>query len=337
MNLLFLTYHLPSPREPGTSRPWQVAQIFKELGYRVTVVTGGRNYLTGELTRPPGIKPWVKEEAQGITILKTYIPPEHRRSKATRLFTYALYSLISFAAGLTVPRPDILIVGCDVPTLVPPAIALAKLYRARLILEEREIFPEAAAAVGFTHNKAILLLVDKILRLCRSQAERFITVSPTNKELLIKKGIKPHHIFVITNAFLEELSTDGLALPAEVEHVVTNAFVVLYAGGLGLGASEIFPVLEAAAMVQERQVADVRFVFLGEGERKEKYIQFCRERGIGNCIFLPLMRRELVPLILEKASIGLHSLKRHWWTGALSTKIFEYMAHQKPVVFAGEG
>jgi len=51
MYILFLTHHFPLPDEPGAARPYWTAKILKDMGHKVTVITAGSHYLTGEMAK----------------------------------------------------------------------------------------------------------------------------------------------------------------------------------------------------------------------------------------------------------------------------------------------
>ncbi len=337
--VLFLTYHFPTPQEAGSSRPWQEAMVLRELGFQVTVVTSGSNYMTGVRTRRSSWKPWSREEDQGFTVLKTYSPREHRRSKLLRLANYLLFSGIAFWAGLFVRRPRVVFAGTDPPFLVPVAYLLARLHGARLVLDERDVWPDVAVAVGVLKNKALIRLVDGFLGFFRRRAYSLITVSEGLKELLVSKGLPESRIHVIANAFPDGLSQRVSApLPQDLAQGFDGAFVVLYTGGMGPGAAEIQTVLRAAKIVQQMGNGAIKFVFVGEGEKKQEYIRFCQEHAIANCAFFPAQSREVLPTLFARASVALHSLTRDsWMEKALSTKVFDYLFSAKPVVFAGSG
>jgi hypothetical protein len=51
-HVLFLTFHLPLGHEPGAFRPGMEARLLAQAGFRVTVITSGVHYMTGEDIRP---------------------------------------------------------------------------------------------------------------------------------------------------------------------------------------------------------------------------------------------------------------------------------------------
>jgi len=151
--------------------------------------------------------------------------------------------------------------------------------------------------------------------------------------MLIEKGIDADKIMVLVNAFPPEAKQKALSVSFDE---LQGNFLVLYSGGMGL-ANELMTVIKAARILQDKNVPIV-FLFVGEGDRKAEYIEYCQQNGIDNCRFLPVLPRSEMPTLLSRVNLCVHSLKANpFWSCALSSKVFDYLAYGKPVVFAGQG
>jgi glycosyltransferase involved in cell wall biosynthesis len=79
-------------------------------------------------------------------------------------------------------------------------------------------------------------------------------------------------------------------------------------------------------------------VFQGAGERRDEYKRRAAEIGVSNVEFRATVSRSSMHEVYEQADAAIHLFRRHpYWRCALSSKVFDYMVHGKPVVFAGEG
>lgn len=338
MKILFLTYHFPTPDEPGAFRPWQNARLLKELGHEVIVITAGTHYMTAEVTQPKRSL-WSLEEIRGIRVIKTFSPPGYRKTLKKRIWNYLCYALFALFAGLKVEKPDIVMIATDPLFIIPIGYLISKIKRAKSVLEERDLYPDTAVALGYLKSKFLIKCLERWQAFFRTKAECIIAATPGIKRILVDKGVNAAKMFVLPNVniYYDEVKK-GFNSQEDIrkEYGWASKFVVLYAGGLGQ-ANEIVTILRAAKIIQDKN-NNIKFVFLGEGEKKEQYINFCREYKLNNCEFLPSQPRRKIPMFLRHADICVHSLKRDdFWKCALSSKIFDYLIASKPLVFAGKG
>jgi glycosyltransferase involved in cell wall biosynthesis len=111
---------------------------------------------------------------------------------------------------------------------------------------------------------------------------------------------------------------------------------VLYAGGLG-EATDVHTILDAAALLKERCLdRRIRFLLVGAGERREEYVERARREGLTNVSLPGPVPRNEMERVFAGAHVAIHSLGPEF-RNSLSSKIFEYMGHGRPVLFAGEG
>lgn len=339
MHILFLTYHFPTADEPGTARSLGVAQLLKDMGCKVTVVTSGTQYITGEDIRQNRGWLWSKELIENIDVIKTFSISQHRTSLLRKICHYFTYAFSSFLAGLCVTRVDILIICTDPMPIVPLGFMLHIFHSVPFILEERDLYPDTAVALGYLESRFFIGALERWQKFFRKRAKSIIAASPGIEMLLINKGIRKNKISVLPNAFWQE------DLPKRVNPSADRilqgygwgkSFIILYVGKFGY-ANEFETILKAAKIIQEK-TSDIRFFFAGEGEKKRKCIEFCTDNGIQNCHFMPAQPRKFIPFLIKESDIGIQSFANvPFWKCALSTKVFDYMANSTPIVFAGWG
>lgn len=348
--VLFLSYHLPTPEEAGAGRPWAEATLLRESGHDVTVLTAGTHYLSGESNRR-GKGLWSEETRDGLRIIKTWAPSGFRKSMARRLLNYAAYAGLALLKGLAL-RADYVFMGTDPLFIIPVGFLIARLRKARLVLDERDLFPDTAIALGYMHPGFATNLLEKWHNLVRRSAWHIIAATPGIKRMLVEKGIAGDKVTVMVNAFpppalftaegtepsarRAEAPKAGPPAPSDTLADLGSGFVALYGGGMGL-ANELMTVIRAAAHLQAEGIP-VTFLFVGEGDRKKEYIAYCQENKISNCRFLSALPRSAMSSVLARADVCIHSLQANpFWRCALSSKVFDYLAYGKPLVFAGEG
>jgi glycosyltransferase involved in cell wall biosynthesis len=329
MRILFLTYHFPLPAEPGAARPWVTANLLRDLGHEVTVITAGTHYMTGEDTRASRSGLWSLERIGDLRVVKTFAIAHHRRSLPRRLANNLCYAAAALVAGLVSGRSDVVLTATDPPFILPVGYVIARAHRARLVLDERDLYPDTAVALGYVRRRWLIRCMERWQGFFRTRSASIIAATPGIRRLLIAKGVPAASITVFPNV------PDG-SEPAETELPPTREFLVMYVGKFGY-ANEFLTMLRAAERLRE-QAPEVKFLLIGDGERKRECMEFCAARGIGNVAFLPPQPRAMMPELVRSAHVGIQAFDTNpFWECALSTKIFDHLLNRRPVVFAGVG
>lgn len=335
-HILFLTYHLPLESEPGAFRPWMEARLMAKAGYRVTVVTSGVQYMTGKDIRP--YRAWCTEEfVEGVRILRTWAPEDYRRSLIRRLYNYLGYTVLAgIASCFKVKKVDRIFAGTDPIFMMPMVYLLSVIKRASLVLDERDLYPETAIALGVMRAGILSSLLFKLQQFFRLKAIGILTATPGIKRRLLGYGIPDEKVHLLYNA--------DVFLDAEVEinkntesirTLANERFLVGYVGGLGR-ANDIPTLLRAAERMKDMK--ELGFVIVGGGDRRKDYIEFCKQRGLDNVTFLSAVPRKQARALLTQLDVCVHLYpKDELFYGALASKIFDYHALGKPMIFCGSG
>jgi glycosyltransferase involved in cell wall biosynthesis len=338
MRVLFLTYHFPTPKEAGAGRPWTTAGLLQELGHEPIVVTAGTHYMTGEDIRRDRSGLWSTEDVDGFRVIKTYAPPDYRRSLARRALNYAAFAVGALLAGMRQNNIDAVLMATDPMFIMPVGFILSKLKRVPLMLDERDVYPDTAVVLGVLTSARLIRALEAWHGFVRRRAQSILAATPGIKRLLVAKGTDPSKIFVLQNVRPASFTLlgDGRAREIRVRHEWDTKFVVLYSGNFGQ-ANDIWTILKAAQLLRDR-FPEIRFVFIGAGEKGKEYTAFCRAMDLDNVEFLAAKPWPELRGYLAAADLTVHAFPdKAFWDCALPTKIFDYLAAGKPVVFAGRG
>lgn len=335
-HILFISYHLPKGNEAGAFRPWMEARLLKMAGYQVTVLTSGVHYMTGEDIRTG--RGWITEEmADGIRILRTWAPTGHRRSILRRLLNYSSYTFLAGLGALfKVGKPDRVLAGTDPILVVPMAYVVAKLWGATLSLDERDLFPETAIALGVINEGPVARFLLKMQQFFRRKAIGILAATPGIRDQLLAYGICPDKVHFLYNGdvFLDEdLKRTDSGTP--LKEKVKKPFLVGYAGGLGR-ANDIWTLLRAANHL--RDLDDLGIVIIGEGEFRRTYEGYCEQQKLTNVVFTGPKPRYLARHLLQQMDLCVHLyVDAAILKGGLASKIFDYHGLGKPTIFCGSG
>ena len=113
------------------------------------------------------------------------------------------------------------------------------------------------------------------------------------------------------------------------QYDLCDKFVVLYSGKMGRGHN-IDVILEAATKLKERQ--DIRFVFIGEGERYADVEAFVDTYDGDNVLLLPLQSEEVFPYSMACGDIGIVSQEETMAHLFMPSKTYSMMACGQAIV-----
>jgi glycosyltransferase involved in cell wall biosynthesis len=171
------------------------------------------------------------------------------------------------------------------------------------------------------------------------QSAAVVSVTHAFVENLAERGIPRHRMHVVTNGadlarFQPRQRDQVLAERLGLE----DKFVVGYVGTHGM-AHGLATLLEAAQILsREPHMADVRFLFLGDGAEKAKLVATAGEMGLDNVIFLDSVPRDEVAAYwsLLNAS-AIHLKNTPLFETVIPSKLFECMAMGLPVLHGVAG
>ena len=339
MHILFLSDNFPPEVNAPASRTYEHCREWVKLGHRVTVVTCAPNFPNGKVFAGYRNKVWQSEHVDGIRVIRVWSYITRNEGFFRRILDYLSYMITGSIAGLFVRRVDI-IVGTSPQFFTACAAWLLSLAKRRpWIFELRDIWPESIRAVSAVSDSRVLALMEKVeLALYRS-ATMIVAVTNAFRRDLIRRGIDPDKIHVVTNGV-----DTGRFRPMPVDATLreklglTGNFVAGYIGTYGL-AHGLETVVDAAALLRDDpECENTRILMLGDGAEREALLERARARGAENIVFAPTVSREEVHRYwsLLDASI-VHLRKRDLFKTVIPSKIFESMAMRTPVLLGVEG
>jgi len=203
MHILLIHQAFAALDEPGGTRHHELARFLVARGHRVTVIASPVSYLTGTPARSPlNASPSEGENvAGGVTVLRAYTYHALHKSFVHRVFAFISFMVSSFFCGLRVKNVDV-VWGTSPPIFQGlTAWVLARLKRAKLLFEVRDLWPEFAVAVGVLKNPILIrmaLWLERFLYRGADPAAKGAVIDPK------KALVLPAYDFVVKAAHLLE-------------------------------------------------------------------------------------------------------------------------------------
>ena len=338
MDILFITQYFPPETGAAPERAMGFAKYLSRGGHRVHVVTGLPNH-PGARILPEYKGKWIVcEDFQGISVMRTYVYANPKKKFHHRLLNFLSFAFSCLSALRLVVRFDVLVLSIPPIFSIPTAFFIARLKGIPLVLDVRDLWPQAATSLGELNENAATRTIKAFMNLCYRKAGQIVVVTKTIQEALADEGIAQGKINLITNGVDQEIfHTDPVESGREVYRALgcEGKFIVVYAGVIGIihGPQVIG---EAARILKD--YCDIAFVVIGDGVRKAQLVQMKSEYKLKNLHFIGAIQPSEVLPYLNGADLGLSTLQdRHFSEGTIPVKMFSYMASKLPVVFAGRG
>lgn len=205
---------------------------------------------------------------------------------------------------------------------------IAKLkYRAKFILDVRDLWPESLKGVGVFDSTIIIKFFSLLEIFLYKKSNHIIINSIGFKEYILKKArIDPDKITFIPNAArINELSSP---------HKFHKNFKVIYTGNIGLAQDVEF----LKDLVRKLDKQHIQITIVGYGQKKNDLLSFIKENRLQNVTIInPTTRSECLELS-AKHDVGVLSLNnKAVFDTVLPGKLIDYMSSAIPVVAAVSG
>ncbi|MFG0333543.1 MAG: glycosyltransferase family 4 protein, partial [Maioricimonas sp. JB049] len=269
----------------------------------------------------------VKNGVRVDRVMHTRFP---KSSMIGRSFNLLSFTASAFNAIVFRLRPDVVVTETD-PFLLPLLGAVLKWRTGcRFVAYLQDLYPDVAVAVGAVREGMLTRMLRRLLvRACRT-ADVVVVPGEDMRQRCIRNGIEPARIRVLENwADCDLIHPVGPHNPFREEHDLSDRFVVMYSGNLGM-AHLLTPLIEAAAHLRD----DARFMllFVGEGSRKPFLMQRVRELQLKNVRFLPYQRREDLRLSLSAADVHVVSMLPEACGCVMPSKVYGILASGSPLL-----
>ncbi len=304
-----------------------------ENDFNITVIAAQPNY-AGE--NKGGKNRFELDYFGNIKVIRINLPKVNKNSKISRVkyifsyFFYALYSLLKQKVNIifTISQPPIL--GGLIGTI-------GKMFkRSKHVYNIQDFNPEQAEAISYSNVKAIY----KIARLidnvnCRYSDHVVLVGNDMVETLKIRfKGKNIPDYSVINNWTNEDEivpleSTNEELIKFRKLHNITNKFVVMYSGNLGL-YYDLENIINISNEFKDNK--EILFLFIGEGAMKQSMIDYVNEKNLDNVLFLPYQDKDYIKYSLNIADIHLVVNQKGIKGVSVPSKIYGVFAAGKPVL-----
>lgn len=335
--LVVYQYYL-QPGHPGFSRYNAFARFWTAAGHQVTVVAGTVDYASGRAPRKYWWRWNTRERDGATTVWRCHVPQTYGRSYLGRMWAFFCFTLSAATAALRCGGVDVVVASSPPLVVAFPAWLAARLHRARLIFEVRDLHPESAVTTGVLAPGALLTrLLYAVERWAYRAADRVNVLTPAFREDLLRRGVAPDGkiVLVPNGADLDLFAPGPRDNAVRRELGWGDRFVVMYAGAHGR-ANAVGQLLDAAERLRDRP--DVLIATVGDGPERARLVREARARGLDNVAFCGPQPKARMAEVVNACDVGAAVLQDNpTFRTVYPNKVFDYMACARPTLLAIDG
>ncbi len=325
-----------SPQIGMNFRSYYLAKALQDQGHTLHVFAGSFSHL---FTHPPKVeRTFTSQSVEGVNYIWVKLPPYSASKSFKRLWSMVLFSLkLFFFNPYSLRKPDVIIISSLSLFPVLNACFWSALFRAKLIVEIRDIWPLSLIELGnVSPSNPLVVILGWLERFAYKRADYVVSLLPKAKEHMLSQGLDPKKFVTIPNGInLEELQHPKPLHADILNQLPRNKFIVGYAGTLGI-ANALEYLLEAALLLKVQP--DIHFVLVGNGSEKTALINFVQTKHLYNVTFIEAIAKQQIPSMLQcfdLCYIGWHHYPLYRF-GISANKLYDYMYAQKPIVHSVE-
>ncbi len=136
-------------------------------------------------------------QRDGITMVAFNVPCHEQMSSMQKLAAYIKFARMTAKQGPIMPKPDILMVATPPLSVITPALQLKKFFNIPLVLEVREIWPDALVQGGILKNRFLLKRLSKLEENLYEYADRIVTSDRESAALIRERCSEPEKVTTV--------------------------------------------------------------------------------------------------------------------------------------------
>lgn len=329
----YINHYAGGPGLGRAYRPYLLAKALSKQDVDLKVITASFHHLTFNQqthTKTPALFD------EGIDF-KFVSVPEYQGNGLGRLKNSLAFAWQLLKLRKAEDKPEAIVYSSPHLFGIFSAWLLAKKFKAKLVLEVRDIWPLSLVEIaGISDKHPIVMLFKFIEKWAYKLADHRVALLKGADEHFYKVSGKQRPFTWIPNG--ADLTLKGSdALPENIEQCFnkyreSGHLILGYAGALG-EPNAMAQFIHAMARVKEQKVA---LLLIGEGPLKQELKALSSQLGLDNVHFFEPVSKEQALGFVNKVDVPVIGWqdKSIYQFGISPNKIFDYMLCRKPILHA---
>lgn len=325
---------------PETFRISDIAEGLVERGYKVDVLCGTPNYPSSKFFLGYGFFKNKHEIKNGVRIIRVPEIPRGNNSKFRIFINYISFPFFAFfyvPYFLTQKYDRVMAYQLSPISMSFPAILISKISRTPLYFYICDFWPHSLFSIINIKNQSLRSMVTNFSYWHYRRANGAIGVFKGIQDRLISDvGLNKEKTLYIPQA--PEKIYENIVHDKKLGKRFSDGFYILFAGNIN--PAQCFDVItQAAKIVNDKGLKDVKYIILGEGMSKKWLINEVEKLGLSeNFFFEGLQPVSNVVKYQTIADLLIVALSRSpLFEYGTPAKVYSYMPSGKPIVAAIDG
>lgn len=331
MKLLYFHQHFSTPSGSVGTRSYEMARHMVQNGHQVKMVCGSYvNGMTG--LSAPFVGGRREGEVDGIEVIEFDLSYGNKDSFVKRSFTFLKFAFRSI--GVAIREPADIVFATSTPlTAGIPGIFAKWVRRKPFVFEVRDLWPELPREMGVINNPLVLWAMGVLEWASYKSADRLIGLSPGIVNGIARHNIPRDRIALVPNGCDLDLF-QSQTCRWRPESIGESDFLAVFTGTHG-AANGLNAVIDAAAILKQRNVQNIKLLLVGDGNEKPALMDRVLQEGLSEYVVFhdPVPKTRLAGL-LAGADAGMQLLANvpAFYYGTSPNKFFDYLAAGLPVI-----
>ncbi len=337
MRILIVTNYYEPEEGAAAVIITRLARYLARQGHMVTVLTSAPNYPHGRIHDHYRGRFSVSETRDGVRVISTWLwaTPSPRISR--KFLSQITFMLTAALRGLTMPRPDVMLVEAAPIFTNLAGVFLSLVKRVPYVLDVHDLWPDHMLTVGaMTERHPAYRIARWLVDHTYRRAAHIIALTPYLEQVI--RGYIPgmDKVRTVYSGVDLERFRPGLDDSAfRTKYNLGTARIIAYIGTLGT-AYDCLTMLETAGRLRDRE--DVLFVIMGTGTQQQVVRDRLAQGDLPNVRWIEWVEYAEIPQAWAATDIAFWALFNHpLHRGAVGTKMYEALASGVPIAVALEG
>lgn len=268
-------------------------------------------------------------------------PIYNRKSKITRVMSWLNYTVFAFFEIIFAPKGTLIFIASNPPLLGPITWFVSKIRRLPYVVLIYDMHPDTMISFGVLRKESIAVWIWRYInkQVWESSAAVYtigdVMAENLSKQFNVNKTQLKYVGVIPPWADTENIKPIEKSLnPLANELDQLDCLTVLYSGNMGI-SHDIDSILKAAKSLRDR--ADIKFLFIGEGEKWQSAFDFVDTEGLANVQVLPFQSEARLPYTMALGDISIVALDRGAEGLMVPSKMYYYMAAGSAVIGICQG
>jgi glycosyltransferase involved in cell wall biosynthesis len=252
------------------------------------------------------------------------------------LFEWYVLKLALFSKQLK--KPDVVIISSLSLLTFCSGVLLKWKYKAKLIIEVRDIWPLTLIEIGgYSKYNPLVLILRIIEKIGYSSSDAIVGTMPNLKEHINETIKKKKTVYCVpqgydSNIFVNDLSDIS---KKKINNIRFDKFSIVYAGTIG-SANNIDLILDTATELMIKG-SKAHFYLVGDGPLKNNYVN--QSANLDNVTFIEPVPPSELPQFLSNFDLLICPVKNQsiYRFGISFNKMVDYMRSGRPILFSYNG